>query len=137
MGYVKDDVVRFFMLAVNPALTGCDSELEERGWSIDKLQIPDPADPVSWSDSKLTSLIEASKTEGENKVRFVYIIWVEGSGDDYNISREMDQYRGPKIKNLTDVYPYDINNTTQDRFRSQIRTFYKEVAAQPSIRSWG
>ena len=134
MGDTRDEIVKFFKLVVNPALEGCGSDLEGRGWTTDKLQIPDPENPVSWVNGKLTSLIDASKAEGETKVRFVYTIWVEGSGDDYNISHQMDQYKGSEIKNRADSY--DISNATQDSFCKEIRTFYKIVEAQPAERAW-
>jgi hypothetical protein len=137
MGHTRNEVVRFFKLAVNPVLEGCGPDLEGRGWRINKLQTLDPESPDSWVDGKLTSLIDVSKTEDAPIVKITYEIWVEGSGNNHNVIHDMTLYGGEEmktqrwgdeIKNRADVYSGSIN-VTPDRFREEILTFYKKIKA--------
>ena len=120
--YSQNEIIRFFESTVNPALKGFESELLERGWRIEDIQIL----PAFWHGNTLTGEIWATK-KGEQC--FSYKIRVEPSPkdtpDSYHLQFKYGYCKGDVEKSdVTDHYKPNMYIVTADDFLEHIKEVY-------------
>jgi len=120
--YSQNEIIRFFESTVNPALKGFESELLERGWRIEDIQIL----PAFWHGNTLTGEIWATK-KGEQC--FSYKIPVKpsskGTSDSYQVQFEYGYCKGEVEKlGVKDPYNPNIYTVTADDFLEHIKNIY-------------